>query len=172
MPHRPESPSPNRPQFHEFVDQPSRRVSLLTQETIHRRRQGGGPSITLDSTLRKIDRDFEEPGFSQESRSISLNASHSLLDKKLNLNLGYTFSDTEDFVRPVYSVTRSELRSNIRYQILPGLTTRAGYRLPIQWRFGQFSGDHDIDWQLNWLRNHPLINFPLDVTFEYRGGSL
>lgn len=133
--------------------------------------QGDGPNITLDSTLRKVDRDFEEPGFSQESRSISLNASHSLLEKKLNINLGYTFSDTKDVVRPIYSVTRSELSSNVRYQILPGLTTRAGYRLPIQWRFGQFSGDHDIDWQLNWIRNYPIIDFPLDVTLEYRGST-
>ena len=116
----------------------------------------GGPQVDLDYTLERIDRDFERRGFDQRRRSYSLSAGQELLDGRLKAQLGARLTQLEDPRRPEQSAWEGELSSGVQAELLPNLSLRLGYRLPLQVRFGQAFGLHRLSWGADWRRDFVL----------------
>jgi len=146
--------------------------SQILQDTVGLRfSPDSGPQLDLDYTIRHVDQDFQQAGFDRTGRSYTLSASQQLLDNRLSLRLGYELDQTQDVRRPVYSSTESQLTAEAVFQALPGLTLRAAYRQPMNWRFGELAGDRRLDWGANWSTSIPWAALPLDLQANYQGNG-
>jgi hypothetical protein len=132
---------------------------------------GGGPQIHIDSDLKQIDRDFKQEGFDQKAHSMDMTLQQSLFNNKLSVSLGYTIDDLVDLRRPVYSNSSSTLSGGLSFEIIPGLQLKTGYRLPSMWRYGEFSSQHQLDWQLSWNRTIPLDMLSLTLSSDFHGNA-
>jgi len=128
-----------------------------------------GPQIDLDYSIRRVNRDFERPGFDRSERSYSISVFDKFLDERLSLRVGYRLGQKEDLRRPRFSSMESELRGELSLQALEGLTFRLGYRQPLRHRFGRWWGDHRLDWGAAWSATLMAGKLPLSLQANLQG---
>jgi len=125
--------------------------------------------ISVSSTLRHSDADFETEGFDRQDHLFEISIGQSFLNDLMNVNVGFDRDESENFSRPLYSSRGSELWGQLQVRPLPGLTLGSGYRLPSELRFGQLSQRHRINWSASWSKAFPFIGFTLRTDSNYNG---
>lgn len=132
---------------------------------------GDGPTISLDSTLQRVDRRSETPGFDERETVYEASASHGLWDDQVTLELAYSRTGTEDLADPTNSTVESRISAGTTVQAPYDVNVNVGFEQPLTWRFGRVSGNRTLNWGASWSNSISLGRLPLSLQADYSGSG-
>ncbi|MFB6286488.1 MAG: hypothetical protein ABEK03_07910 [Candidatus Bipolaricaulia bacterium] len=130
-----------------------------------------GPTISLDSTLKRIDRRSETPGFDERETVYKASASQSLWDDQVTLQVAYNRTGTENLANPDRSKVKSRISTNATVKAPYGIDVNVGYEQPLTWSFGRVSGERTLNWGASWSNSVSLGRLPLSLQANYSGSG-
>ena len=131
---------------------------------------GGGPTISLDSTLERIDRRSETPGFDRRRTVYEASANQGFWNDQATLRVAYTRTGTQDLAQPSHSTVESRVSTRATLQAPFDIKLNVGYEQPLTWRFDRVSGNRTLNWGASWSNSLSLGRLPLSLQANY-GGS-
>ena len=132
---------------------------------------GNGPTISLNSTLERIDRRFDTPGFDQRKTVYETSANQSIWNDRVTLRVAYSRTGTDDLEREVNSTVESRVSTGASVKGPYGINVNVGYQQPLTWRFDQVSGNRTLNWGANWSNSVSIGRLPLSLQANYSGSG-
>ena len=132
---------------------------------------GNGPVISLNSTLERVDRRFDAPGFDRRQTVYEASANQGLWDDRVTLRVAYSRTGTDDLRDPSNSTVESRVSTGASVKAPYDINVNIGYEQPLTWRFGQVSGNRTLDWGAKWSNSVSLGRLPLSLQANYSGSG-
>jgi len=159
--------------FHEegllgVFDQPYQRIRDGFGVSV---KPGNGPTLSLNSTLERIDRRSETPGFDQHQTVYEASAQQGFWNDRATLRVAYSRAGTENLEQPTHSTVESRISSRATFKAPLGINLNVGYEQPLTWRFDQASGNRTLNWGASWSNSLSLGRLPLSLQANYSGSG-
>ncbi len=132
---------------------------------------GNGPVVSLNSTLERVDRRFDAPGFTQRKTVYEASAQQGLFNDRVTLRAAYSRTGTDDLQDTSNATVESRVSTGATIKAPYDINVNIGYEQPLTWRFGRVSGKRTLDWGAKWSNSVSVGRLPLSLQATYSGSG-